>query len=167
MDNDAVYLPDDEALVPAEDLSALLAEGTSASVQELCSQGPSAAVLFGFILLAAAALLVCILTTWTAYADDIADFYREAAAAPGGDNWPLFAAPRATAGLGGSSDPSQPKDQQQHSQRPEAAAAAELRQRVANAQSAAAATACGAAVRSQEMPSASSPAMMSAAAPSS
>mmetsp|Transcript_72444 Transcript_72444/g.225020 ORF Transcript_72444/g.225020 Transcript_72444/m.225020 type:complete len:116 (+) Transcript_72444:2-349(+) len=79
MDSDAVYLPDDEALVPPEDLSALLAEGTSASVTELCANGPSATLLLGCMLLAAAVLIVAIRLAWHVYAADIAEFYYEAA----------------------------------------------------------------------------------------
>ncbi|CAE8583006.1 unnamed protein product [Polarella glacialis] len=89
MDNDPLYLPDDEAFLPNEDLSVLLSEGASASVTELCSHGPSAALLLGCMLLAAAGLLVCIQAAWKAYAPDITEFYKEAAAAGGSDNLPL------------------------------------------------------------------------------
>eukprot|EP00933_Yihiella_yeosuensis_P014982 TRINITY_DN13194_c0_g1_i1.p1 TRINITY_DN13194_c0_g1~~TRINITY_DN13194_c0_g1_i1.p1 ORF type:complete len:140 (-),score=27.57 TRINITY_DN13194_c0_g1_i1:261-680(-) len=93
MDNEAVYLPDDESLIAKEDLSILLNEGASASVAELCSRGPSATFLLGCMLLLAAALLVCTRAAWAVYSPDIAAFYREAAASRGGDSWPAFLQP--------------------------------------------------------------------------
>mmetsp|Transcript_64090 Transcript_64090/g.149246 ORF Transcript_64090/g.149246 Transcript_64090/m.149246 type:complete len:145 (+) Transcript_64090:83-517(+) len=99
METDVVYLPDDEAHVPPEDLSALLAEGTSASVMEFCARGPSAALLLGCMLLAAATLIAAIRFTWHVYAEDIAEFYCEAAGSDG--TGPLFPSAGCTGGLGG------------------------------------------------------------------
>mmetsp|Transcript_64108 Transcript_64108/g.178174 ORF Transcript_64108/g.178174 Transcript_64108/m.178174 type:complete len:194 (+) Transcript_64108:85-666(+) len=82
MDSDAVYFPDDEALIPPEDLSAF-SEGASAAVAELCAHGPSAAFLLGCALLAAAALIVAIRLAWAIYEDDITAFYLEVADAAG------------------------------------------------------------------------------------
>eukprot|EP00416_Gambierdiscus_australes_P042057 CAMPEP_0171114950 /NCGR_PEP_ID=MMETSP0766_2-20121228/86586_1 /TAXON_ID=439317 /ORGANISM="Gambierdiscus australes, Strain CAWD 149" /LENGTH=144 /DNA_ID=CAMNT_0011577269 /DNA_START=73 /DNA_END=504 /DNA_ORIENTATION=- len=99
METDVVYLPDDEAHVPPEDLSALLAEGTSASVMEFCARGPSAALLLGCMLLAAATLIAAIRFTWHVYAEDIAEFYCEAAGSDG--TGPLFQVQGAQEGLVG------------------------------------------------------------------
>jgi len=96
MDSDAIYLPDDEARVPHEDLSALLAEGTSASVAELCANGPSATLLFGCMLLAAAALIAAIRLAWHIYAADIGEFCRQADCT-GGD--PAATAPAGNRGV--------------------------------------------------------------------
>mmetsp|Transcript_27741 Transcript_27741/g.60664 ORF Transcript_27741/g.60664 Transcript_27741/m.60664 type:complete len:156 (+) Transcript_27741:42-509(+) len=72
-------LPDDGRSLP-EDLSALLAEGASASVAELCASGPSAAMMLGAMLVMAAVLIVAIRFTWASYSADITAFYLEAAA---------------------------------------------------------------------------------------
>mmetsp|Transcript_95953 Transcript_95953/g.309455 ORF Transcript_95953/g.309455 Transcript_95953/m.309455 type:complete len:230 (-) Transcript_95953:13-702(-) len=84
MDDEVTYLPDDEERVPAEDLSALLAEGTQASVSELCANAPSVVLLLGGLLLVIAMLIVAIRIAWAIYAADIENFYREVAADGGG-----------------------------------------------------------------------------------
>eukprot|EP00405_Crypthecodinium_cohnii_P005232 CAMPEP_0194764636 /NCGR_PEP_ID=MMETSP0323_2-20130528/23559_1 /TAXON_ID=2866 ORGANISM="Crypthecodinium cohnii, Strain Seligo" /NCGR_SAMPLE_ID=MMETSP0323_2 /ASSEMBLY_ACC=CAM_ASM_000346 /LENGTH=222 /DNA_ID=CAMNT_0039692325 /DNA_START=87 /DNA_END=752 /DNA_ORIENTATION=+ len=81
MSDEVVYLPDDEDSMPAEDLSAVLAEGTQASVQELCSSAPSAILVLGCLLLVIALLIISIRIAWAIYAADIADFYRDVSAA--------------------------------------------------------------------------------------
>mmetsp|Transcript_63060 Transcript_63060/g.150270 ORF Transcript_63060/g.150270 Transcript_63060/m.150270 type:complete len:131 (+) Transcript_63060:188-580(+) len=83
MYRETVYVPDDEVRIFAEDLTTLLAEGTTASVAELCARGPSAAFLIGCCLVTASLLIVALRLTWAMYASDIAEFYHEAEGAEG------------------------------------------------------------------------------------
>eukprot|EP00929_Paragymnodinium_shiwhaense_P015230 TRINITY_DN123288_c0_g1_i1.p1 TRINITY_DN123288_c0_g1~~TRINITY_DN123288_c0_g1_i1.p1 ORF type:complete len:187 (-),score=35.05 TRINITY_DN123288_c0_g1_i1:179-739(-) len=77
MDRDAVYLPNDEALIPQEDLFAL-DDDLYSTTAELCKHSPSAPFILGCALIAAAVLIVAIRIVWAIYQDDITAFYLEA-----------------------------------------------------------------------------------------
>lgn len=104
-----MLIPDNEELIPQEDLADLLTEGAAASGAELCASWPSAQVTLGYLLLVVSALMVAVWTAWRIYAGDISEFYAEAG---------LPAEPFRTAVVVGAAEPQQQQQQQEQWRRP-------------------------------------------------